>query len=327
MNYRGISLRDLQYVDAVAAHGHFGRAAEACAVSQPALSAQIRKVEDALGLAIFERGNRSVVITGAGAEVLRRIQVVLVEAAAVFETAQALGEPLSGPFRLGAIATVGPYLFRHLLAPLRRRFPSLDLNLREGMTHELVADLRAGMLDAVILSPPIDAAGLRLEALYFESFSVAAPTGHPILQGAPPTPEGLALEDLLLLRDGHCLRDQTLGFCGQAERPGNPRPQAASLETLRQMVASGAGYSLLPALAIESEGDARGLGGLVAYRDFAADRPVGRTVSLAWRRRAPREAEHRLLADFIRDHPPPGVTPRQGSDMTETRTGTGVTGS
>jgi LysR family transcriptional regulator, hydrogen peroxide-inducible genes activator len=305
MNVSALSLRDLEYVVAVAEHGHFGRAAEACHVSQPALSAQIRKIEGLLELQLFERDNRSVRITPAGSAVATQARVVLEEAKKIAELAGSRKGPLEGRLRLGAIASVGPYLIPHLLRPLRRRYPSLELVLKEGLTETLVAELRAGALDAIIASPTFDEEGLRGIPLFFEPFVLAVPKELPLSSKSPLRTADLKAEEMVLLEDGHCLKDQTLRFCPAGRRGDSRRFHATSLETLRHMVASGIGYTLLPLLAAQEDPKLRGL---VVYRRFEA-KQVGRIITLYCRARYPRAADIDALAELVRSCLPDGLSP------------------
>lgn len=300
MNIAGLSLRDLEYAVAVADHRHFGRAAERCGVSQPSLSAQIRKLEDLLGIPLFERTSRRVLPTAQGEAVIRQARTVLEEAQRLIALARGAEGAFAGPLTLGAIQTLGPYLFPHVLSPIRKNFPEVQLSLAEGRTEGLLADLRDGRVDAVFLSLPAEDEGLAAEPLFFEPFLLAYPAGHP-LEALP----GVALADLdpgdlVLLEEGHCLRDQALSLCG---RQGRGTRHATGLETLRHMVAAGAGYTLMPLLAVANQTD---MGGLIAYRPFDRD-PPGRTVGLVWRASDPRGAGFRAMAALIRDHAPPGT--------------------
>ena len=303
MNISALTLRDLEYLVAVADRRHFGKAADACHVSQPALSAQIRKIEDFLGVQLFERSNRNVVITPIGEQVARQARVVLEEAGKIAELVQEISEPLSGALRLGAIATLGPYLMPHLLGPLRKQFPRLELLMKEGLTDELIEDLRNGMLDAVLAAPTFDTDGLRVIRLFEEPFLVAAPKNHAFASRSTVRPKDLNSEDMVLLEDGHCLRNQTVEVC-PANRRGKFREfQATSLETLRHLVASGFGYSLMPRLAVDSNDR---LKNLITYRPFEG-KPVGRTILLVCRERFGRMNDIEALAQFIRENLPRGV--------------------
>jgi LysR family hydrogen peroxide-inducible transcriptional activator len=300
MNISWLTLRDLQYLIAVADPEHFGRAAAACNVSQPALSAQIRKIEDVLGVQLFERTNRRVTITASGKAVADQARIVLEEAAKISGITRSAQEPLTGPLRLGAIATVGPYLLPHLLAPLRKACPKLELFLREGLTEQLLGELRTGQLDAVIASNTFVDPTLRVIPLFFEPFVLVAPCGHKLATKDHIDRRDLNGERMVLLEDGHCLRDQTLDLCPSNRRGHIRQFQATSLETLRHLVATGFGYTLVPTLAVSDE---KMLRSLICYRRFE-DKRVGRDVILACRNRFGRMADIDALANFIRDNLP-----------------------
>jgi len=300
MNISWLTLRDLQYLIAVADHEHFGKAAAACNVSQPALSAQIRKIEDVLGMQLFERTNRRVTITPSGKAVADQARIVLEEAAKISGITRSAQEPLSGPLRLGAIATVGPYLLPHLLSPLRKAYPKLELFLREGLTEQLLGELRTGQLDAVIASNTFVDSTLRVIPLFFEPFVLAAPRTHKLATKEHVDRRDLNAERMLLLEDGHCLRDQTLDLC-PANRRGHIRQfQATGLETLRHLVATGSGYTLIPALAVS---DDKMLKSLICYQRFD-DKAIGREIVLACRNRFGRMIDIDALAHFIRNNLP-----------------------
>lgn len=303
MNVTGLSLRDLEYVVAVDEQRHFGKAADRCAVSQPSLSAQIRKLEDLLGVTLFERTSRRVLPTQPGEVVIRQARVVLAEAQRLLTLARGMEGELEGALSIGAIQTLGPYLFPHALPVIRRHLPDTRLVLSEGRTEGLLDEVREGRLDAVLLALPVVGEGLASEPLFFEPFLLAHPTGHP-LEGLP----SIALADLdpaglVLLEEGHCLRDQALAACGGASARG--MRHATGLETLRHMVAAGTGYTLMPQLAA---GEGTNVGGLIAYRPFEGD-PPGRVIGLVWRASDPRAAGFRDLAGRLRQEPPPGVRP------------------
>ncbi|PWC60505.1 LysR family transcriptional regulator [Azospirillum sp. TSH7] len=312
MNLSGLSLRDLEYVVAVAELRHFGRAAERCAVSQPSLSAQIRKLEEALGLSLFERTSRKVLLTLRGEAIVAQARVVLEEARRLLTLADGSDGALTGRLRLAAIHTLGPYLFPHILPALRTTWPDLTLILSEGRTDSLLEELRDGRLDAVLLALPVEGDGLAAEPLFFEPFLLAHPAGHRLC--AIP---GLSLSDLdpaelLLLEEGHCLRDQALAACGLSARGGGVH--ATGLETLRHMVAAGAGCTLMPVLAVKGaakgeDGRAATVGGLVEYRAFDGPHPPGRVIGLVWRASDPRDRGLRQLADLLRRDLPAGTEP------------------
>jgi len=303
MKISWLTLRDLEYLVAVATHGHFGKAAESCHVSQPTLSAQIKKIEEFLGVTLFERTNRRVAITDVGRRVADQARRVLEEAQKIIGLLGKGATPLTGTLRLGAIATIGPFLIPRFLGPLRKAFPSLNLIFQEGLTNPLLKQLREGNLDAVIGARTFDESGFKVLPLYFEPFVLAAPAGHPIAKKKPLRASDLRAQDMVLLEDGHCLRDQTLDTC-PANRRGHVRQfHATSIETLRHLVASGLGYSLLPKLAVHD----RPMGDLVSYREF--DPPtVGREIVLVCRERYPAVSDIERLAAFLTKHHPREVS-------------------
>ena len=301
MNLNGLSLRDLEYVVAVADESHFGRAAERCNVSQPTLSVQVRKLETALGLTLFERSNRRVLLTPAGQIIVRQARTVLAEAQRLLALAtEGRGSPRTGRLVLAAIQTLGPYYFPLILRLLRQEFPLLSLALSELRTAEILDGLRDGRIDAALISLPLSGAGLTLSPLFVEPFWLACPSEHPLAQGGALRATDIAGPDLLLLDEGNCLRDQTVAACGAGSAAG---PHATSLETLRSMVAAGAGYTLLPALAVPAGPDPSGL---TVTRGFDVDGP-GRTIALAWRGSDPRAPGLHHLAAFLRAHVPAGT--------------------
>jgi LysR family hydrogen peroxide-inducible transcriptional activator len=296
----GLSLRDLEYVVAVADETHFGRAAERCNVSQPTLSVQIRKLETTLGLALFERSNRRVLLTEAGHAIVRQSRIVLGEAQRLLAMAsEGRGSPLTGRLVLAAIQTLGPYYFPLVLRRLRAEFPMLSLALSEARTAEILEGLRDGRIDAALVSLPIPSSGLTVSPLFEEPFLLACPADHGLARGVLDAGR-IAGPDLLLLDEGNCLRDQTIAACGAGPATGR---HATSLETLRSMVAAGAGYTLLPALAAPSDPDPSGL---VVTRRFGTGGP-GRTVALAGRSSDPRAGGLAHLAAFFREHAPAGT--------------------
>ncbi|MDJ0389135.1 LysR substrate-binding domain-containing protein [Roseomonas sp. E05] len=299
----GLSLRDLEYAVAVADLGHFGRAAERCGVSQAGLSEQVRKLEALLGVALFERTTRRITVTPAGEALLRQAREVLGSARTLLEMARNRAEPLTGSLRLGVIATLGPYYLPGLLRDVRGRFPKLELRLQEGHTSPLLVALQAGELDALLLALPAGVEGIAAESLFFEPFLAVLPAAHPLTGQARLGLQDLACEGLLLLEEGHCLRDQALSLCGLA-RPGRDGRFASSLEMLRHMIAAGEGHSLLPLLATQPQAE---LDGLLRVRSLAGGEAVGRSIGLAWRRSDTRAPAFRDLARFLRDTAPPGT--------------------
>jgi LysR family transcriptional regulator, hydrogen peroxide-inducible genes activator len=289
MKYSGLSLRDLEYVVAVADHGGFVRAAEHCRVAQPSLSAQVRKLESWLGLAIFERTTRRVLITPEGQAFVEQARRVLNEARLLFTIAQRSDRPFGGSLRLAAIATLGPYLFPRVLAALHKKYPKLGLVLSEGLTRELVRQLIDGEIDAVLLSLPHSDPAIEIVPIFSEPFLLACPVGHPAGQKGGPTWDGLDPDQRLILEEGHCLREQALAACSGASRANR---HATSLETLKYMVAAGEGCTLVPALA-------------VAARDAVVYSPLpsttfSRTIGIAWRKSDPRRAEFSILVDHLK---------------------------
>lgn len=246
-----MNLRDLDYLVALADHRHFGRAAEACFVSQPTLSTQIKKLETELGVELLERNPRNVLLTEVGERVVERARLVLREAESIRTIARSAQDPESGSLRMGLFPTLAPYLLPHVVPTLHERFPRLELLLVEEKTEVVHDRLRAGQLDVGVLARPIHDDQLHEEPLFAEDFVLAVPAGHHLASsGGPVDVSVLAREDVLLLEEGHCLRDQALAVCslaGAAERSGF---RATSLETLRQMVAAGVGITLLPTLAV-----------------------------------------------------------------------------
>lgn len=305
MRFLGFSLRDFEYVIAVADAGSFTAAAEECGVSQPSLSMQIRKVEDRLGVVLFERTKREVRVTAAGEIVIQQIRSVLGEARRLVELARGLQDPLVGPLRLGAIATLGPYLIPHLLGPLRQKFPGLKLLLREGLTHDLVALVISGELDAVLLSLPVDDERIACAPVLFEPFVGICSAQSPLAEKARLRLGDLDTDDLVLMDEGHCIRGQTLALCGAPRQSDRGVRHAASIETLRHLVAAGAGHSLLPRLAARIDPL---LAEHIRYTPFEDD-SVGRTIGLAWRATDPRGPVLRELASFMATVPIAGVRP------------------
>jgi len=246
-----VNLRDLEYVVALAEHRNFGRAAEACFVSQPTLSTQVHKLEAELGVQLFERGTRETLPTVVGLEVVAHARTLLAEADAIRDVARSHHDPASATIRLGIFPTLAPYLLPHVIPTIHWRFPKLELLIVEEKTEELLRRLRDGRLDVAVVATPIHDEGLHTELLFREDFVLATPIDHPLARLGEPVPvAALADEHVLLLEEGHCLRDQALSVChlvGAVEREGF---RATSLETLRQMVAASVAVTLLPRLAV-----------------------------------------------------------------------------
>jgi len=291
-----MNLRDLRYLVALADECHFGRAAERCHVSQPTLSAQIRKLEEYLGAVLVERSPRRVALTPAGQRVVERARRLLQEADAIVELARADRDPLAGALKLGLIPTVGPYLLPHVAGRLRRELPRLKLMLYEYQTGPLTEKLRAGEIDMGILALPVPLDGLESASLYDEPFMLAVPAHHALAARDRVRVDDLKGETLLLLEDGHCLRDQALEVCGRVRVNEEQDYRATSLETLRQMVAAGHGVTLLPELAATAPvGAARGL----RIKPFVKPAP-GRTIGSVWRKSSTRSQAIEAVAATIR---------------------------
>jgi LysR family hydrogen peroxide-inducible transcriptional activator len=289
-----LTLRQLEYVVAVADHRSFRRAAEACAVTQPALSAQIAHLEQALGVQIFERDRRKVLVTPTGTEIVARARATLGQAGGVVEAARGAAQPLSGTLRLGVIPTIAPYLLPVVLPAVRQAYPRLRFILREEQTARVLAQLDDGRLDCGVLALPVHGDLAALE-LYREDFVLAAPTSHRLARRARLREADLEGEEVLLLEDGHCLRDQALSVCSHAGSREVAELRATSLPTLVQMVASGQGITLLPEMAATV---LAGRGSGVATARFSPS--PGRDVGLVWRMSSARGRELGLLADVIR---------------------------
>ncbi len=295
-----LKLKDLRYLVAVADLRHFGRAAARCFVSQPTLSAQLKKLEQSLGLQLIERAPNNVSLTAAGEEIVARARRIIEASDEVVAVARSRRDPLAGPLRLALLPTIGPYLLPRVAPAIRRALPRLELRLYEYQTAPMLERLRGGELDVGILALPVELDGLESHELYREAFVVALPERHPLAAHETLRVADLKGETLLLLEDGHCLRDQALEVCSRA---GVREPQdfrATSLETLRQMVATGAGVTLLPELAVR--GAYRGARG-VALRPFARPAPV-RHVGAVWRKTSARRAAIDALGKLIAEHAP-----------------------
>ncbi len=308
-----VNLTELRYIVALARERHFGRAAEACFVTQPTLSVGVRKLEEELGVRLFERRPGEVAPTAVGERVVARAQRILEEVERLRAEAEAGRDPLAGPLRVGAIFTIGPYLMPRLIPALRRRAPRMPLLLEEGYTATLAERLREGALDAIVISEPFSQPGVATATLYEEPFVVAVPAGHRWARRRSVRAAELAGEELLLLGPGHCFRDQVLALCPDCGRTAEPGSLArslegASLETIRHMVASGAGVTVLPCGAAEFPAGERHL---VAVRPFARPAPA-RRVALAWRESFPRPEAVAALAAAARAAAPACARPVAG---------------
>ncbi len=281
-----IKLKDLRYLVALADTRHFGRAAQRCCVSQPTLSAQLKKLEASLGVQLIERRPSNVALTEAGRQIVERARLIIAACEEVGALARSHRDPLAGTLRVALLPTIGPYLLPHVVRPIQRALPRLTLHLHEYRTAPMLEKLRAGELDLGILALPVELEGLEALELYREPFVAALPERHRLARRERIHASDLAGEPLLLLEEGHCLRDQALALCSQAGAREQQNFRATSLETLRQMVAAGAGITLLPQSATEGAyGGARG----VVVVPFAKPAPT-RQVGAVWRKTTARKA-------------------------------------
>lgn len=288
-----ISLKQLRYFESLARHGHFGRAAAACAISQPALSVKIREMEEELGAALFERGARHVRLTAVGVEVASRVHGILGAVDELGDIARAGGDRLAGRLRLGVIPTIGPYLLPRVIAALSASHPGLDIHVRETLTERLIQELRDGRLDAAIVALPVSEKALTEEMLFEESFVLVRPAGD----ADKPVPDANTLREmrLLLLEEGHCFRDQALSFCNIRSALSREGLDASSLATLVQMVGAGMGVTLIPEMAVPVETRSAD----VALARFDGPQPV-RRVGMIWRSSSPLDSHLRRIADDVR---------------------------
>jgi LysR family hydrogen peroxide-inducible transcriptional activator len=297
------TLRQLQYLKLLAEQGSFGRAAQACHVTQPTLSAGIQELERTLGGAVVDRARSGVILTAMGEEALRRATVILNEAEELVEAAKNAGQPLTGRFRLGVIPTIAPFLLPKALPLLRDRFPKLRLFLREDLTQRLIAALKAGQLDAALIALPYDMSGLNWAHVCDDELMAAMPSNIALARESSASPEAMEREGLILLEDGHCLREHALAACGlkpPRTAQGEESFAATSLPTLVQMVGSGLGVTFLPKMAV-SAGLAEAAP--VTIRPIAAEHP-SREIVVAWRAGSNRGVEGRLLAETLKSAEP-----------------------
>jgi LysR family hydrogen peroxide-inducible transcriptional activator len=290
-----MNLKDLKYLVALADTGHFGKAAQRCFVSQPTLSAQLKKLEEYLGIKLVERQPKNIQLTDVGKQIVIRARRMLDEGDEIVALARSNTDPLVGKLKVGLIPTVGPYLLPRVMPKIRKAVPQLGLMLYEYQTEELLKRLRDGEIDVGILALPVLQDGLESRALYDEAFTVALPSRHPLAEKSAIKIQDLKGQTLLLLEDGHCLRDQALEVCSRVDVREAEDFRATSLETLRQMVVAGLGITLLPEMAVESPyGSQRGL----TIRQFTNPRP-SRTVGAVWRKSSTREAAIAAVGDVI----------------------------
>nr|WP_298157004.1 DNA-binding transcriptional regulator OxyR [uncultured Pseudoxanthomonas sp.] len=295
-----MNLRDLKYLVALADHKHFGRAAAACYVSQPTLSTQIKKLEDELGVPLVERAPRKVMLTPAGRDAADRARRIVAEVEQMKEAARRSQDPEAGTVRLGLFPTLGPYLLPHVVPRIRARFPQLELLLVEEKSDVLLSRLREGRLDAGLLALPVADDQLHTEFLFEEPFVLAVPESHPLAQRGSLTLAELSQQQLLLLEDGHCLREQALDVCRLSGANEKSEFRATSLETLRQMVAADVGITLLPTLAVKPP---------VAHSQnihllgFSDSHP-SRRIAMVWRKSSAMSGFLQQLAQVFRELPP-----------------------
>ncbi len=302
-----MTLTELKYIVAVARERHFGRAAEACFVSQPTLSVAIKKLEEELDVKLFERGASEVSVTPLGEQIVRQAQQVIEQAAAIKEIAKRGKDPVSGPLRLGIIYTIGPYLLPDLVRQAIDRVPQMPLMLQENFTAKLLEMLRMGELDCAIMAEPFPDTGLAIAPLYDEPFLAAVPTGHALARRKTITAEELKQETMLLLGTGHCFRDHVLEVCPEYARFASDAEgirksfEGSSLETIKYMVASGMGVTVVPQLSVPKDVQPH-----IRYVRFSDPVPTRRVV-LAWRRTFPRYEAIAALRNCIYACPLPGV--------------------
>lgn len=309
-----MTLQELRYLIALADKGHFVRAAESCHVGQSTLSTQLKKLEDYLGVPLFERNKHRLMPTQVGAQIIERARVALNVVDEIRELARGCHDPMNGPLRLGVIPTLGPYLVPYVLPTIRELFPKLHLFLREDFTANLLERLRHGALDALLLALPVPGEDLEMLGLFHEPFLVALPAGHALEKKRRISEKDLLGQGVLLLEEGHCMRDQALAICGSTSSTEREEFKATSIETLRQMVAAGVGCTLLPALAaMPGVGSVKN--GLVQIRPFVSPAPT-RTIGIVWRHRYPRQATVKQLTEVILNHLPTAVQviPRRTND-------------
>ncbi len=288
-----VSLKQFRYFDALAREGHFGRAAESCAISQPALSMQIKELEDTLGARLFERGAREVRLTPLGEELGARVREILRAVDEIGDLARANSDRLVGRLRLGVIPTIAPYLLPRVMQGVARDHPELDLYIRETVTPKLLQELAEGRLDAAIVALPVSEPTLTEIALFDEDFVLVRPAAD---KDAPlPSKEGLREMRLLLLEEGHCFRDQALSFCDMPSTRPREMLDGSSLSTLVQMVNAGIGVTLLPDMALGVETRSAD----VSVHRFPAPRPR-RTIGMVWRKSTPLDAQLNQIADAVR---------------------------
>src|ERR1700761_1395236 len=287
-----VTLRQLRYFDALARHGHFGRAAEACSISQPALSMQIREMEKVLGGALLERGARQLALTKFGEELLQRVRDILRSVDELGDFARASRDRRAGRLRIGMIPTIAPYLLPKVIENLARLHPELDIHVRETLTPRLIKEVAEGRLDTAIVALPVSEPTLTEVALFTENFLLVRPGGD---KGTPvPSSEMLREMRLLLLEEGHCFRDQALSFCNMQSSPPREVLDASSLSTLVQMVGAGIGVTLIPEMAVPVETRSAP----VSVTRFRNPQP-SRTIGMVWRRTSPLSTQLQQISEVV----------------------------
>ncbi len=302
-----MTLTELRYIVAVSQKNHFGKAAQACFVSQPTLSIAIKKLEEELGIRLFERSSKNEIrITEIGQQIINQAKIVLQQTQILGEIAQQGKDPLAGQFKLGVIYTIGPYLLPSLIPRLRETAPNLKLIIEENFTVNLFQSLKQGTLDAIVISYPFDEAGIETAALYQEPFVVALPRNHEWRNREQIKPEELVSQDLMLLGAGHCFRDQVIEACPNCMSGDSELTrtfEGGSLETIRHMVAAGTGITVLPSTSLLHSQHHESL---IETRPFT--RPIpSRTVAIAWRKHYPRKEAITTIRETIQASPLEGV--------------------
>jgi LysR family transcriptional regulator, hydrogen peroxide-inducible genes activator len=288
-----ITLRQIRYFNALARHGHFGRAAEACAISQPAMSMQIKELEEALGGVLLERGARQIALTNVGEEAAQRVRDILRLVDELGDVARASRDQLAGRLRIGMIPTIAPYLLPEVIGNLTRTHPELDIHVRETLTQKLIQELAEGRLDTAIVALPVSEPSLAEIALFSENFLLVRPGED---EGTPvPSSEALREMRLLLLEEGHCFRDQALSFCNMQSSPPREVLDANSLSTLVQMVSAGIGVTLIPKMAVAVETRRAS----VSVARFKNPQP-SRTIGMVWRKTSPLARQLLEISEVVR---------------------------
>lgn len=290
------TLRQLTYLEAIARHRHFGRAAEECAVTQPALSQQIKELEQRWGVALLERSPKQVSLTAEGAEAVRRARAILSAVSDLEDFARQRGGTLSGVLRLGAIPSIAPYLLPAMLTRLSARYPDVDLRLRETITETLVDELKAGKLDVIVAALPLKSPEIEVQELFVDNFLLAVQDSKQLQRDAMATSSMIGEDRLLLMGEGHCLREQVLNYCNIGASKLSRAMGASSLSTIVQMVANGHGVTLLPEMCVREQApDSR-----IRLLRFAGVQP-SRTVAMAWRRSTPLREDYLALSQLMLD--------------------------